>query len=378
MNTAEIKISFWGDFAGQGHFNDCLASGHSFDMLGEMVEHIQESDISVVNLEAPVLEGGEKIPKSGPNIQAPIHIVSVLKAAGVTLVSLANNHIMDYGEAGLLSTINACRSCGLDYTGVGLSEMAAATIKYISCQGKNLAFVAVAENEFGTAHGNDAGGAPLDPVKNYYKIIEARHNADYVFVMVHGGHETFEYPSLRMRNTYRFFIDVGADAVIGHHTHCFSGHEIYHNKPIVYSLGNFVFDNGADAYSSWNEGVGAVLTLKDHSVGLSLIPFTQGLPDHPQPRHFSEEHQKRFFDQAQKMANIIGCDELLQIEFEKFVSQSEKKYSLYLEPFSNKILLGLISRGWLRSFVKGKKRLLLLNIIRCEAHRDILLQILKK
>ena len=134
MNTAEIKISFWGDFAGQGHFNDCLASGHSFDMLGEMVEHIQESDISVVNLEAPVLEGGEKIPKSGPNIQAPIHIVSVLKAAGVTLVSLANNHIMDYGEAGLLSTINACRSCGLDYTGVGLSEMAAATIKYISCQ----------------------------------------------------------------------------------------------------------------------------------------------------------------------------------------------------------------------------------------------------
>ena len=78
------------------------------------------------------------------------------------------------------------------------------------------------------------------------------------------------------------------------------------------------------------------------------------------------------------MANIIGCDELLQIEFEKFVSQSEKKYSLYLEPFSNKILLGLISRGWLRSFVKGKKRLLLLNIIRCEAHRDILLQILKK
>lgn len=378
MNNTEIKISFWGDFAGQGRFNKWFNVGRSVGMFGEMEEYIQKSDISVVNLEVPLIDGGEKIPKSGPNIQAPIHIASAMKAAGVTLVTLANNHIMDYGRPGLLSTIDACRNVGLDYTGAGCSENEASVIKYINYQSKRIAFIAVAENEFGTAHDNKAGGAPLDPVKNYYKIVEARKNADYVFIVVHGGHETFEYPSIRMRNTYRFFIDVGADAVIGHHTHCFSGHEIYHDKPIVYSLGNFVFDNGANSHSSWNEGVGAILTLNGNSVGLSLIPFTQGLPDNPQPRNFSKEHKTQFFDHAQNKSKIIGCDELLQAEFEKFVRQSEKKYALYLEPFSNKIMLGLINRGWLPSFVKGKKKLLLLNIIRCEAHRDMLLQILQK
>ena len=101
---------------------------------------------------------------------------------------------------------------------------------------------------------------------------EAKANADFLILIIHGGHETYELPSPRMKKLYRWFIDLGVDAVIGHHTHCYSGSEVYKNKPIVYSLGNFIFDSKIrDA--SWNYGVFAVLSLSADRVIIELVPF---------------------------------------------------------------------------------------------------------
>ena len=84
---------------------------------------------------------------------------------------------------------------------------------------------------------------PLLPIQQFYKIQEAKENADYVLVIVHGGIEHYQLPTSRMIETYRFFIDAGADAVVNHHQHCYSGYERYKSKPIIYGLGNLLFDN---------------------------------------------------------------------------------------------------------------------------------------
>lgn len=378
MNNNKIKISFWGDFAGQGRIPQLIDLENPANIFGELAEEIQNSDIAIANLEAPLIEKGVKTPKSGPNIKAPLILAKALKEVGISLVTLANNHIMDYGVQGLQSTIFACDSYDLEYMGVGANEDEATKIKYVNCKNSKIAFINIAENEFGNATKKQGGGAPLNPVKNYYQITEARHEADYVIVIIHGGHETFEYPSPRMRDTYRYYIDIGADAIIGHHTHCFSGHEIYKGHPIVYSLGNFIFDNLENTHSSWNDGVGAVITLENGTICLELIPFTQGLPDIPFPKIYPLEKKEEFINKSHKKSKVIDNDKLLQSEFEKFVKQSKRKYALYLEPTTNRIILGLINRKILKSFINDKKRLLLLNIIRCEAHRDVLLQILKK
>ena len=91
--------------------------------------------------------------------------------------------------------------------------------------GETLAIINCCEHEFSIADDDSAGANPLNPIQQYYKIKEARLNADYVLVIVHGGHEMYQLPSLRMVDTYRFFIDAGADAVVNHHQHCFSGYE---------------------------------------------------------------------------------------------------------------------------------------------------------
>src|SRR5690606_22347516 len=95
---------------------------------------------------------------------------------------------------------------------------------------------------------------PIDIIDNVKQINEARGIADYVFVIVHGGHEFFNLPSPRMQKLYRFYAEQGADIVIGHHTHCIGGYETYKGVPIYYSLGNFLFTK-QNPYEDWYLGL---------------------------------------------------------------------------------------------------------------------------
>lgn len=78
-----------------------------------------------------------------------------------------------------------------------------------------------------------------------------------------------------MQETYRFFIDTGADAVVNHHQHCYSGYEIYHDKPICYGLGNFCFDEDGRRECFWNEGYLVKLDFVNENIDFELIPYTQ-------------------------------------------------------------------------------------------------------
>ena len=97
------------------------------------------------------------------------------------------------------------------------------------------------ENEWSIAESDNPGANPMDIIDNANQIKYARELADYVIVIVHGGHEYYNLPSPRMQKQYRFYADQGADIVVGHHTHCISGNEVYKGVPIYYSLGNFIF-----------------------------------------------------------------------------------------------------------------------------------------
>ena len=96
---------------------------------------------------------------------------------------------------------------------------------------------------------------PLIRSAVFYAIEEAKKKADFVVVIAHGGHEHYNLPSPRMKKWYRFFVDAGAHAVVGHHTHIISGYEVYKDAPIFYSLGNFCFDWEGLRNMEWNNGM---------------------------------------------------------------------------------------------------------------------------
>jgi poly-gamma-glutamate synthesis protein (capsule biosynthesis protein) len=220
------------------------------------------------------------------------------------------------------------------------------------------------------------GCNPLDEVEIYYQIKEAKSKAEQLIMLVHGGHETYEFPSPRMKKLYRWFIDLGADAVVGHHTHCYSGREVYKGKPIIYSLGNFIFDHAKWHDNFWTRGCACVLEIDSNDLNATIVPFHQCEKEVGIRLFYDAEYATFKRHDAQK-TDVIKDDVLLSVNFDVFVAKQKKMFDAMLEPKPNKIYLLLRKLGVPFSLLSKSKRRLYLNLIRCESHRDILFGTLK-
>lgn len=341
----------------------------------EIVESIKNSDYSIVNFECP-LEGSNAKPieKNGPALKCSPNTVKAIKYAGFQGVTLANNHVMDQGVEGLKKTIASCLDLNLDFVGAGKNLEEADNVLVVERKGEKLAIINCCEHEFSIATEDSPGANPLDPIVQYKQIKEVKGNADFIVVIVHGGHEHYQLPSPRMKALYRFFIDVGADAVVNHHQHCFSGYEIYNGKPIVYGLGNFVFDWEGKRDSKWNQGYLVMLDLKS-DVGLELIPYEQyGESASVQLLNSKES----FNSEILKLNGIIGDDRELKRQSDLFFQSRATIMKSILEPSQNRWVRSAINHRLLPSMITKGWIIKMLNVIDCEAHRDTLLYYLKR
>ena len=196
-------------------------------------------------------------------------------------------------------------------------------------------------------------------------------------VIVHGGHEHFQLPSPRMQETYRFFIEAGADAVVNHHQHCFSGYEVYNGKPIFYGLGNFLFDEKNLRNSTWNQGYMVKLDFYDENVGLTLYPYTQC--NNVVAVNLLTAEERGIFDKRLfELNEIIGNESLLKEKVQEYYERGAKGELAILEPYRGKVFSKLYDLGLLPRFVNGEKLSSMLNHIYCESHRDKLIDTLIK
>ena len=366
-----MKILVAGDFCPTGRLVKILEE-KKYQFLFHGVDEIVKSvDYAIVNYECPVvLDKYDSIEKCGPNLSSTSVGIEAVKYAGFSIATLANNHIMDFGESGLRDTIITCQKYGIDTVGAGKTVSDASKILYKTKDGFSLAIINCCEHEFSIATDNSAGANPLNPVNQYCKIKEAKLHADYVLVIVHGGHEHYQLPSPRMVETYRFFIDAGADAVVNHHQHCFSGYEVYKGKPICYGLGNFCFDNPGKRNSIWNEGYMLVL---ETGGAFEIIPYIQN--DSEVGVRLLESNA---FSERISFLNAIICDDRkLRSEFDSLVSDREIFNEFLFEPYQSRILKKMFYRKWIPKVFPRIKKVLFENIVCCESHRDILISYLK-
>ena len=357
-----------GDFAPQGRLKEQINDRKFVNIFSDrLINIIKSTDFSIVNLECPIADDNFKpILKCGPNLKCTSNAVDALQYAGFAVVTMANNHILDYGEDGLNLTLEYCKKAGLQTVGVGSNLREAQKTLYISKVGTTLAVINCCEHEFSIATENSAGANPLNPIKQFYSIQEAKKKADYVLVIVHGGHEYHQLPSPRMQETYRFFIDAGADAVVNHHQHCFSGYEIYKDRPIFYGLGNFCFD-GNYRNIVLKEGYMAILDFTESGVSIDTVPYIQC---NEKPGVFPIEDRFSFDKRLSELNNIIADPKRLLEETRKYYKSQEDFIGLLFEPYSNRYMRKLRSLKLIPSLISTKKWLSLLNIIDCESHRD--------
>ena len=371
-----IKILVAGDFCPRDRVQE-LVENQEFEKIFEgVVKYTSEADYSIVNLEAPVVESqASPIDKCGPNLKCSAKAVKGLKYAGFDMVTLANNHFYDYGDAGVKDTMQSCAKENIDYVGGGINIDEASKILYKDIKGVKFAFINCCEREFSIATKKTGGSNPINPIKQYYAISEAKKDADKIIVIVHGGHEHYNLPSPRMKELYRFYVDAGADAVINHHQHCYSGYEVYKRKPIFYGLGNFCFDRATQRNTFWNEGYMVMLNI-DGDITYELIPYVQG-NDKPGVHIMKGGEKETFNRNIEKLNAVIANDIQLKETREQFMEKTKKGYLLALEPYQNKYLSALYVRKLLPSLVFSKKRMKLLNYLMCESHIERLLYSLK-
>lgn len=373
------KILFAGDLCPTGRIEKIVLEGDQNrvdNIFKDILPYVKRSDYFVVNLECPLTHGTDPIEKIGPNLKANPKTILLLKSLGVTLVSLANNHIYDYGQTGLRETLQICKNNGVTTVGAGETLDVAQQPTYTTIQGLRIAFVNFAENEFCNADTKQGGANSLDIVDNTRQIQIARGQADAVIVIIHGGHEHFHYPSPRMVKQYRFFAEQGATAIIGHHTHCVSGYEIHKGVPIFYSLGNFLFDSKTK-FPGWYEGYMVELEIgNSKSCTFSILPYKQCFNDIGIYLLKGDE-RRSFFNKLQEISNSIKDDIWLKSIWADYVAEKRKSY-LYNACTRDKRLLGLLNKLNLLQPYVGKARLInLTNLIQNESHRDILLATLK-
>lgn len=214
-------------------------------------EFVSSADIAFCNLENPASFIGTPYPGKPANVtfRAPPGTLFGLKWAGFDVVSLANNHMNDYGAAALRETLDYLDLLGIARAGAGADGDSAREPAILRRNGAKVAVLAYVQNSWGVRPAGEGPGVVLaeqDRLAEDIRALRDGERPDYIVVSVHWGEEHQRFPDAFQRDFGRAAIDAGAVLVLGHHPHVLQSLETYRSGLIVYSLGNFVFDMAAD------------------------------------------------------------------------------------------------------------------------------------
>ncbi|WP_099468833.1 CapA family protein [Konateibacter massiliensis] len=241
------KLVFTGDILLTGYLLSQYDNRGITGMVSsEIAEEMTGADLTVVNEEFPFSSRGTAMEDKQFTFRIDPARVNVFQDLGIDLVTLANNHVLDYGREALIDTFETLDNAGIQYVGAGNNKDEAKALKEFELNGKKVGILAasrvipVSDWTAGTSAGVFTTYDPTDLIEEIKKADAA---CDTVIVYVHWGVEKSEYPEDYQRELAKQYIDAGADVIIGAHPHVLQGIEYYEGKPIVYSLGNFIFGN---------------------------------------------------------------------------------------------------------------------------------------
>lgn len=281
--ASEEKIVL--DFIGDINFDENWSTmehldqqpGGIYDCLSpNLLKELQSADIMMVNNEFTYSTGGTPVPGKHYTFRANPQRVTLLDDMGADIVSLANNHAYDYGEEALIDTMETLEAADMPYVGAGRNLQEAMEPIYFIANGRKIAIVSATQIErsynFTKEATEDKAGVlkTLNPDKFVTVIEKANARADYVIVYVHWGTEQNAYFESDQTALADAFIQAGADAIIGAHTHCLQGCEYRQGVPIIYSLGNFWFN-----VRKLDSGISQIIIQRDGTMDFRFIPTIQ-------------------------------------------------------------------------------------------------------
>jgi len=300
----DITLAFAGDVHFAERTADLLAKDPS-TAFGPVAAVLSDADITMVNMETAVTERGTAEPKQW-HFRAPATAFDAIRAAGVDVVTVANNHALDYGPVGFADTLDAARARNFPTVGGGANAAQAYAPWVTTVRGTRIAYLGfsqIHELEYTWAARDDRAGIAMavEVARARAAVVAARAIADIVVVYVHWGQEGNSCPTPEMKNFAQAMADAGATIVLGTHAHLLLGEGWLGKTYVDYGMGNFLWWYN-DAYSN-DTGV-VKITIRDKAVvGTQFIPavisYTTGQPI---PAEGAEAARI-----SRKLAGLRGC-----------------------------------------------------------------------
>jgi len=213
----------------------------------EMLSEMQEADIFLLNEEFPFSLRGEAMEDKQYTFRADPKYIKIFQELGTDIVTIANNHSLDFGQDAFCDTLDTIRQTDIACIGGGYNIMEASAPAVRTIGGQTFAVFGATRvspsYEWYATESRPGLFQTYDPAKLNAAIAEAKQACDYVIIFVHWGIEHNEFPEEYQRQLAKGYIDAGADLVVGCHPHILQGFEYYSGVPIIYSLGNYLFGN---------------------------------------------------------------------------------------------------------------------------------------
>ncbi|MFP5247467.1 MAG: CapA family protein [Thermoanaerobaculia bacterium] len=283
-----------------------------------IADELRASEIVFGNLECPLSTRGRRL-NNDSCYRAHPGFAAAMAAAGFNVVSFANNHSFDYGEVAFYDTLQLLKENGIQSVGAGATLAEARTPALFRVNGVTVAFLAYSllGPHWIWATQDECGVAPMNPMIVGQDLQRARRQADIVIVSAHWGSEGRPVPYPRLVELAHDCIDSGADAILGHHPHVPGTVEVYRDRPIFYSLGNFIFGHDHD---EWSDGVMARLHIEDGKLKRAdVVPITGRYQPSLAPPEAAEvvrrrvtEASRRFQTSLAPSSGSVGTIELVR------------------------------------------------------------------
>lgn len=369
------QILIFGDICPDNDYREMFDKNSNGAFSKEIAEEIKNSALVIANFECPATNNTVPLTKCGPALKAEPQDIHLLKNMGFDVLSLANNHILDYGMQGVHETLKLCADSNICTVGAGENKTEAAKPLYCEFGSKTIGIISFAEAEFNLAGDTTPGANHFDPYNSFDLVTEMKKHCDYLIVLYHGGIEHYKNPSPLLQKKCRKFANSGADLVLCQHSHCIGTVEEINGSTILYGQGNSLFGyrQGNDA---WNEGlmvsiefgVKPVLRFRMLKATKDGIVFAS--------KEESEKRVKEMHKDSEKLNDVLWIEN-------QWLLFSKKQEAMYFPMLfgrgrvfnkvnrilNNKLINKIYSRG---------KFMVTMNLLRCEAHHEVVQTILEE
>ena len=367
-----ISILVGGDICPIGANEILFQEGNASEIYNDAMIELDAADISVCNLESPFINTKNPINKTGANFGVSPLCINGIIAGKFDAINLANNHALDHGESGLISTTDTCDNAGVAYFGAGKNLNTARKPWIKKIKGKRIAFIGVAEHEFSIAGKSSWGANPMDIIELTRSLSIIKDKCDFIIMLIHGGKEHYPYPTPNLQKYCRFMIDQGVGAIICQHSHCIGSYEYYNGSPIIYGQGNFIFEATKGSNSNVLEGMLVKFIIQDDLKCIAQwIPVCQSIGQ-PGVQLMQSQRSKEILASFENRSGYILNADFVEKEWIENCLKDKYNYASRIMGY-NRALRFLNRKLHLTDWLYNNgSKMLQRNVVRCETHKEAL------